>query len=171
MTLTMARVDQKLIHGQVIAAWVPHLGIEEIIVVDEDVLSDALTQSILTAAVPPQVRQTCFAAPADLPKILQSRPHANRRLLLLFGDLSAVKAALDQGLRLENLNLGNQACQPNAECRKLSSCFFASSSDLAILDSLARAGLNLFFQSVPGDRPIPFCPADLTPSGGRPRTA
>jgi mannose/fructose/N-acetylgalactosamine-specific phosphotransferase system component IIB len=159
MPVTIARIDQKLIHGQVTAAWVPHLSIEEIIVVDEEITEDHLTQSIMASGLPPQVGEIFFTHPSELPGLLES--HASKRLMVIFRDVPSVSEAIELGVKLSSLNLGNQAYLPNTECLKLTECFFANRQDMAALSELVLSGLDLFFQSVPTDRRVSFNPASF----------
>jgi mannose/fructose/N-acetylgalactosamine-specific phosphotransferase system component IIB len=107
--------------------------------------------------LPAQVRSTHFTAPNTLPKLLLAQASKSRQLLI-FRDIFGVITAMENGLTLKSLNLGNQAYLPQTRCLKLARCFFATKDDLINLDNLANNGLNIYFQSVPGDKPIPYDP-------------
>jgi mannose/fructose/N-acetylgalactosamine-specific phosphotransferase system component IIB len=81
--------------------------------------------------------------------------------MLIFRDVPSVSGALEFGLKLSSLNLGNQAYLPSIECLKLTDCFFANRKDLAALSNFVEKGLELFFQAVPTDRRVPFNPASF----------
>jgi mannose/fructose/N-acetylgalactosamine-specific phosphotransferase system component IIB len=157
MTVAMARIDQKLIHGQVTAAWVPYLHVQEIVVVDDLVAEDPVTQAILSSGVPSHV-STAFASESGAADLLSLKAASSLRLLLIFGSVTAAGRSVASGLSLESLNLGNLAYLPAADCVKLSDCFYAKPDDLATLASLHRGGLKIYLQSVPGDPPRPFNP-------------
>ncbi|MDR1657072.1 MAG: PTS sugar transporter subunit IIB [Deltaproteobacteria bacterium] len=157
MPVTWARIDQKLIHGQVTAAWVPYLRIGEIVVIDDCVVGDDMTQAILASGVPAKVR-TAFITAVEAAVFLAGRPDQNVRRMLIFRDVVTVKAALDFGLVLDSLNLGNLVYRPSCQSQKLSNCFHVNHRDLIILEELKAAGLRVFLQSVPGDLPKPFAP-------------
>lgn len=157
MPVTMARIDQKLIHGQVTAAWVPYLSIQEIVVVDDRVAEDPITMAILTSGVPYPI-QTRFMSEGDVARMLVNENALNLRILLIFGSVSAAGRAVAEGLALDSLNLGNLSYLPSADCVKLSDCFYAKPRDLAILTALSAAGLKIYLQSVPSDPPHPFLP-------------
>ena len=160
----MARIDQKLIHGQVTAAWVPFLHIQEIVVVDDLVSDDPVTQAILASGVPSPVK-TSFTGEAEAAELLRGAPDPGLRRLVIFGSVAAAGRAVAAGLRLECLNLGNLAYLPGPDCVQLSDCFFVKPGDLATLTDLKRSGTRIFLQSVPGEPPLPFEP----PASERPR--
>jgi PTS system mannose-specific IIB component len=167
MPVALARIDQKLIHGQITAAWVPYLHIQEIVVIDDLVSEDHMTQAILTSGVPHPVRAAFVAedAAAGFLAAPPIPPGADPRRLLLFGSVSSVHRAMEAGLVLESLNLGNMAYLPDAHRVKLSDSFYANARDLDILAGLLESGLSLFLQSLPADRPRPFVPPPA-PCGG-----
>jgi mannose/fructose/N-acetylgalactosamine-specific phosphotransferase system component IIB len=157
MPVAMARIDQKLIHGQVTAAWVPFLHIQEIVVVDDLVSDDPMTQAILASGVPSSVKAS-FTGEAEAADWLSEADPQDLRRLIIFGSVAAAGRAVAGGLKLECLNLGNLAYLPAADCVRLSDCFYVKPGDLDTLSAMSRAGLRIFIQSVPGDPPRPFAP-------------
>jgi len=55
MNCVLVRVDNRLVHGQIIEAWVPHLKIAQIIVVDDEVASDFFRETVIKMAVPSEM--------------------------------------------------------------------------------------------------------------------
>ena len=53
--IVLFRIDERLVHGQVVTAWLGHTQAEEILVVDDATAQDSLLRSIVKMAVPPQV--------------------------------------------------------------------------------------------------------------------
>jgi PTS system mannose-specific IIB component len=158
MPVTMARIDQKLIHGQVTAAWVPYLHIQEIVVIDDLVEGDPVTRAILSSGVPSTVA-TAFTSESGAARWLEAEGRSALRRLLIFGSVAAAGRAVAGGLALESLNLGNLS-YPRAEdpVIRLSDCFHVKPRDLETLSALQVAGLRIFLQPVPGSPPRPFTP-------------
>jgi mannose/fructose/N-acetylgalactosamine-specific phosphotransferase system component IIB len=153
-----ARVDQKLIHGQVTLSWAPYLGAEEIVVADDLSLDSELLMDIMISGVQPPVKTTSFISPAKLVAHLKERQASDTRLLILFRDITGVRDAVKEGLRLPSLNLGNQFCVSSQESLRLADSFFVNREDLQTLTVLAQTGWNIYFQSLPADPPIAFDP-------------
>ena len=162
MTLVWTRVDQKLIHGQITVAWVPHLAIDAVVVSDSDTAEDPWVQKVMMMGLPPEVRVTRFTAPANLAEILADEELLARRVLVIFKDIGGVTAAAEAGLRLERLNLGNQACQPANRDIRLTDAFYASEDDLAGLSGLLVDNINLevILQAVPAEKAVKWHPRD-----------
>ncbi len=160
MPLIWARVDAKLIHGQVCVAWTPHLGIDGLVVADHDLAADAWAQKIMMMALPPELSQSCFSAPEAVPEILASKEWLQRKVLLIFKDLWGVVQALAAGLDLKKLNLGNQARLDCGRVIRLADCFYVNEAELDELKRLYLAGVELIIQSVPSARGVIWRPSD-----------
>ena len=159
MALIWSRVDCKLIHGQISAAWVPHLKAEVVIVADEDTVADAWAQKIMRLSLPPEISQAHFIPPRGLPGFLAGAEVADKRILLIFKNLAGAIEAAEAGLDLRSLNLGNQLDHDSrAETVRLADTFFAGRKELEALAGLQRRGLKVSLQSVPAARPVHWKP-------------
>ncbi|MFA7503021.1 MAG: PTS sugar transporter subunit IIB, partial [Anaerovoracaceae bacterium] len=52
MNITVFRIDDRLIHGQVVTRWIGHAGAKRIVVIDDRVAADPTQQMLLKFAVP-----------------------------------------------------------------------------------------------------------------------
>jgi PTS system mannose-specific IIB component len=152
--LIWTRVDQKLIHGQVSAAWVPYLGVDAIVVSDYDSAGDSWAQKVMMMGLPPEIRLTVFCTPDKLPEIIGREDLQDCRVMLLFKNLEDALAAVSAGLRLERLNLGNQACRVPERDLRLADSFYACRRDLEELGRFQKDGLEVIVQSVPGGKAV-----------------
>ena len=160
MTLIWTRVDQKLIHGQISVAWVPYLDIDAIVVSDQDSAEDVWAQKVMMMGLPPEVSLIRFTAPDHLSRLLESQELSSRRVLVIFRNLEGVLEAVHSGLRLERLNLGNQAPQgPNPNVR-LAESFYARGRDLDLLAELRGRGLEIVLQAVPNGKAVRWTPEE-----------
>jgi PTS system mannose-specific IIB component len=156
-----ARVDQKLIHGQVTLAWAPFLGVEEIVVADDLALESQLLMEIMASGVQPPAKKASFVSPVKLAEYLRARlaKPDDPRLLILFRDVTGALEAFSEGLCCASLNLGNHFCLSSQyQALRLADSFFVSPDDFQALTALARQGLDIYFQALPADLPVPFDP-------------
>lgn len=154
MTLVWTRVDQKLIHGQVSVAWVPHLAVDAIVVAAPEIVGDTWAQKVMMMGLPPEIRLAGFSYPDRLSDLLNGIDYRDRRVLVIFKDIEGVLEAVASGLHLERLNLGNQACQhPQVDVR-LADTFYASPDELKELGRLQKCGLEIILQALPAGKAI-----------------
>lgn len=147
--ISLVRVDNRLIHGQVVEAWLPHLKVSRVVVADDEAAQSPLIRAAMGLAVQPSVEvqikplnQVDFAAlSAD-----------GTRTLLLLRTIQDVVAAVERGLKVGSLNLGNVHFE--AGRKQVSPSVFLSRADLDRLKMLAGAGAEVEARAVPSDRPV-----------------
>lgn len=107
MTTTLYRVDDRLIHGQIIAAWVPHIRAARIIVADDQLPQNFMLSKILRLAAPANLRVEILPVRQAVALVEQQRSGPGLLTIMLFASLDAVVQALADGLSLVELNIGN----------------------------------------------------------------
>lgn len=106
MTVVLARVDNRLIHGQVLESWVPRLDVSTIIVVDCEVADDPLRQAIMEIAVPKEIKCKFFNV-NQLKPYLEENSSSLERILILFPEIQIAWETIQSGIILGFLNIGN----------------------------------------------------------------
>lgn len=145
------RVDNRLVHGQVIEAWLPYLDAAELIVVNDALAGDELRQQIMKLAVPGRV--AVVFSPLNKAKSQYDRLTSERRsVLFLFASCCDAVALAREGAVLPVLNVGNMHYAEGKQqiCQHVA----VSPKDINCLDWLQRRGTKLDFRCVPGDVPI-----------------
>lgn len=161
MTLVWSRVDSKLIHGQIVAAWVPYLKAEVIVVANVDAANDLRAQKIMRLGLPPEISQAYFRPLHGLADFLAGPELAEKRVLLIFKSLTDALEAIAAGLDLVELNLGNQADQLSSDQgQRLAETFYARREELEALARLERRGLSVVLQPVPTAKSVRWRPPE-----------
>ena len=127
----LARIDTRLLHGQVATAWTKTVEPNRIIVVSDNVAHDDLRKSMIERAAPPGVKaMLLFETPQDA--------------------LRAIKGGVD----IKELNLGSMAhSQGKVVCTKAVSM---GSDDVKTFDELLAMGIKIDVRKVPTDSPENF---------------
>lgn len=142
------RVDNRLIHGQVVEAWVPYIGAHNILVGNDDLAGDELQQEIMSLAIPRAV-ESAFLTIDQLAGDPRLSPTGRENTLLLFSTCLDVRRAFEKGLRLPVLNVGN--LHYGTGKRQLSPSVALGPDDEACLRYLLEQGVELDFRCVPND--------------------
>jgi len=142
------RVDNRLIHGQVVEAWVPYIGAHNILVGNDDLAQDELQQEIMSLAIPRAV-ESAFLTIDELPGDPRLSVAGRENTLLLFSTCLDVRRAVEKGLRLPVLNVGNLHYSTGK--RQLSPSVSLGPEDEACLHFLLEQGVELDFRCVPND--------------------
>ncbi|MDD4701745.1 MAG: PTS sugar transporter subunit IIB [Desulfovibrio sp.] len=97
------RVDNRLVHGQVIEAWLPYTGVRHLVVANDELAADALRQQIIELAVPQRII-THFIPVHDLVRTLDA---CGDDSFVLFGNCQDARRANADGVIMDTLNIGN----------------------------------------------------------------
>lgn len=101
--MTWFRVDNRLVHGQVVEGWLPHLDVRHLVVANDAFAADLLRQQIAELAVPEDV-ESHFVRLEDLLLVLEA---CGSSCLVLFEDCHDARRACEAGVVMETLNIGN----------------------------------------------------------------
>lgn len=147
MPLLLCRVDDRLIHGQVVLGWGRPLGLERIVLVDDEVAANDWEQELYRMAVPGGI-EVVFASVADAASRLGAWHADRRRTALLTGgieEMGSLHAA--DPVAVHRINLGGIHHQPGRSERL--PYLYLTDAELAFLRRLATDGAEIAAQDVP----------------------
>lgn len=140
------RIDNRLVHGQVIEAWLPYTGASCLVVANDDVANDDLQQQIMSLAIPSRVH-VHFLAVQAVAQFLKSQGDADA--FVLFANCHDVERVFTNGLPMDVLNVGNMHYAPGK--KQLYPHVALSPEDQTCLSFLQEHGVMLDFRCVPND--------------------
>ena len=153
MALVLARIDNRLIHGQVLEAWVPFVRADCIVVANDEIAGNPMQKMMMKASVPSRM-QVEIGTIAEATLLFNSTQLDRRRILLLFGTTADAVRAYQGGLIYKRLNLGNlQAYKGKA---RFSCTLFLDPADLDNLALLDQAGVKITARCIPADGERPW---------------
>jgi mannose/fructose/N-acetylgalactosamine-specific phosphotransferase system component IIB len=156
MPVVLARIDQRLVHGQVLASEaLASFKINGVIIADgplsEDYESQRIFSSALKAADVEFTKGPYYFKPELLAKLLLEIDEEEGRYLLLFRDARSALQAVKSGISLESLNLGNYNTS-SKEFFVLFSSFRVDKHELLELNELSEKIPRLYFGSLYYDK-------------------
>lgn len=149
MPLGLARIDDRLIHGQVTVGWATHLKPKRIILASNEIAADPWQSQVYTSSVPPRI-QVSILSLAETVSFLAGDESMGPDCLLLTGSAGEMAQLASMGLDLERVNVGGLHFSPGK--KELLPFVYLSRSDLAALHQLLERGLTLSAQQVPGGK-------------------
>lgn len=149
MSIVLVRVDNRLIHGQVLEAWLPHVQADSIVVVDDVIAQDPFRKQLMLAVVPSSVEVAIYSH-QQFDETIQEAVCQSGKTLVLFSTPADALKAYRQGFHFSVLNLGNMHVGPKKCC--ISQTLYADGNDLADLEQLTELGVDLCAQCIPTDR-------------------
>ncbi len=154
MPIELYRIDDRLIHGQVVVGWGQPLELRFIVLVDDEVASSEWEQELYRMGVPPEMSvqfYTVTDAAANL-EALQARPEPG---LLLVGDIGTMLRLVEQADgRIRAVNVGG-VHHSLGRVQRLRFVFLTPEEEQGLRDIAAR-GVEVSAQDVPSARPVPL---------------
>lgn len=145
----LARIDSRLLHGQVATAWSKSVNPTRIIVVSDNVAKDNMRSTLIKEAAPAGIK--AHVIPIDqMIKIAKDDKHfGGERALLLFETPQDAKRAIDGGVPIKELNVGSMAhsagkVQPNK-------VLAFDQNDIDTYKALEAEGITMDVRKVPTD--------------------
>lgn len=148
--MPLVRIDNRLIHGQVIETWLPYIGARVVVVANDELSTDALQQEIMSLAIPQSVTSLFVSIDTlvvELDRLMAEEGGGD--ILILFSSCPDAKRAHDAGFNFDLLNIGNVHYRPGK--KQISPSVALSGEDESCLKHLSRKGVELDFRCVPND--------------------
>ncbi|MCO6531779.1 MULTISPECIES: PTS sugar transporter subunit IIB [Lactobacillus] len=147
MAVEFCRIDDRLIHGQVVTTWLNVKEIEQVIIVDDAVAKDKIQSNVLKMSVPRNVKLHIFST-AKFLKIVPNNP-VTRRTMLLFASPFTVEDIVASGYQIPKLNIGG--IRGNDERKQYTKAVFLTDKEKQALEKLLSQGVDIEIQMVPSD--------------------
>ncbi|MGM0441592.1 MAG: PTS system mannose/fructose/N-acetylgalactosamine-transporter subunit IIB [Elusimicrobiota bacterium] len=149
MSRVVYRIDDRLIHGQVIEGWVHNLKFTRIVIASDRVKKDQNFKAILKFSVPSEISVDIFGIEELANKI--NKDYMDKEdTIVLFERPKDVLALLDYGVRIDSVNVGCIHCEGD-KC-KLKQNIVVKPSDITIFKDINAMGTVLEGRALPQDR-------------------
>jgi PTS system mannose-specific IIB component len=154
--ISLVRVDNRLVHGQILEAWLPFTGASFIIIPNDSLASDRFHETIMRMALPRDIELHVYTL-SDFQKRHQSVKEQDRKAIILFADIQDAFTAYENGFYFTTLNIGNvnrnpfvAACSPSV---------FLNEEDIDLLSQLSQnKGVRIDMRRIPKEKPVDIRP-------------
>lgn len=143
--MSWVRIDNRLIHGQIIETWLPYTGARSVLVANDELAADMMQQQIMSLAIPGNI-ESHFVSVAH---VAQAMKTLGKSTIILFHNCSDAKKAFDTGLLFDVLNIGNIHYSPGR--KQVSPSVALTNEDEHCLKYFSKKGVELDFRCVPND--------------------
>jgi len=152
MNIAHARIDDRLIHGQVVTAWLQAIGkCDEILICDDKTRKDQFLQQVLKMTAPPNMALRVLSVDETIADF-QAKVDDPRRVLLLTRGPEPMLRLLESGMPMTTINLGGMGAGPGR--RILHQNISVSEDELNTLRQIRERGVKVELKMVPTDRGV-----------------
>lgn len=151
MIIGLARIDDRLIHGQVATRWTKETNVSRIIVVSDEVAADTVRKTLLTQVAPPGVT----AHVVDIEKMVRvynNPKYAGQRVMLLFTNPTDVERLVAAGVNITSVNIGGIAYRQGKT--QVTNAVSIDERDVIAFNQLNARGIELEVRKVSSDQQL-----------------
>lgn len=155
MNIVATRVDERLIHGQVMASWSKRLQLARIAVVDNQIAKDDFMKTVLSMSAPAGMQIDILSVKGAANTVKSDADSANTMLLFkrISAALELARELQGSSSKMAELNLGNLGSVPGRV--QVTKNIFLSEEERTQIRELQDLGVNVFLQMLYTDPKVP----------------
>ena len=148
MNITLARIDDRLIHGQVTTVWSKVANAQRIIICNDDVYNDDVRRTLLRQAAPPGMKVNVVNIEKAV-AAYHNPQYQDETVFYLFTNPQDVLTMVQQGVKIATLNIGGMAWRPGK--KQLTKAVSLDAADINAFQQLDKLGVKLDLRVVASD--------------------
>ncbi|WP_265669290.1 mannose/fructose/sorbose PTS transporter subunit IIB [Klebsiella grimontii] len=148
MNITLARIDDRLIHGQVTTVWSKVANAQRIIICNDDVYNDDVRRTLLRQAAPPGMKVNVVNLEKAV-AVYHNPQYQDETVFYLFTNPQDVLTMVQQGVKIATLNIGGMAWRPGK--KQLTKAVSLDEADINAFQQLDKLGIKLDLRVVASD--------------------
>ncbi|OOF81319.1 PTS mannose/fructose/sorbose transporter subunit IIB [Rodentibacter ratti] len=148
--ICFSRIDDRLIHGQVVTTWVNLFKVEQIVVLNDKLASDQTQKNILAMAAPQGIKVVVLTI-EKFAEIYRTKG-LSRRTMLLFTNSIDVLSTVNAGVPINELNVGGMRFQEGRT--QLTKALSVTNEERSAFQQLLDKGVTVTIQMVPNDEKV-----------------
>jgi Phosphotransferase system, mannose/fructose/N-acetylgalactosamine-specific component IIB len=150
MAIKFVRIDDRLIHGQVVTTWIKKFDIEQVIIVNDEIAKDQVQTTVMQLAAPPGIK----VVPLTVDRFIaayNSNP-IKKSTMVIFANPVDVDKCLEGGFKITSLNVGGiKFVMGKTQITKAVSL---NETDKEAFKKILARGVKVQIQMVPNDNQI-----------------
>ncbi|WP_130812909.1 PTS galactosamine transporter subunit IIB [Olsenella sp. Marseille-P4559] len=143
--ILLTRIDNRLIHGQVVTQWTSTIGANLLLVANDEVAANPMRQKLMNMAAPQDVATRYFSIQKTIDVIHKAAPR--QHIFIIVETPEDALRLVKGGVPIKKLNIGNMHMSEGK--RQVATSVAVNDGDVAAFRALQGAGVELSIQRVP----------------------
>ncbi|MDR0618228.1 MAG: PTS sugar transporter subunit IIB [Endomicrobium sp.] len=154
MPISLVRIDDRLVHGQVVQGWLKAISVDILLVASDIAAEDKMQKLLMEMAVPSDIKLEVKSL-QDAVAVLKV-VNCKYNIMVLVASPKEAFYILEQGVRFNSLNIGGMHFF--SEKRQILSNVCADDNDIKFLYRIYQKGIELESRVLPGDERLNIIP-------------
>ena len=148
MSIKIVRIDDRLIHGQIVQGWLKTVDVDKILIVSDEVANDEMQKILLSMAVPSSVKLVIKNI-KDATYEITNEVYDNDKLMILFSNPQDIVRMIDNGIKFQSVNIGGMHYAHGK--KQLLTNLSVDKNDVVAFLKLIENGIELETRALPQD--------------------
>lgn len=144
MAIVLARIDNRLIHGQVVEGWLPATKVSEVVVVSSSAAASSLMKKMLRMSLPSGYGLNILDGAAAAQYL---KEHGQEEVFLILEDFASLSYLINNGIKIESVNIGNTKYEEGKT--EYSEGVYLSEAELALVKELSAKNIKFELRALP----------------------
>lgn len=149
-----ARIDERLIHGQVAAYWTNNLNVTRLMVIDDLAAQDEIQKMALKMACPSTVKLSILSVDRAVERLNDPTAYEGERVFIVLRGTETLERVIEKGGPIKNITVGNMSNKVGSTRVYHTVC--VTQDDIKRFRELNAKGITFTAQMVPSDEPQNF---------------
>ena len=154
--IKMLRIDDRLLHGQVVFMWTKQLNIKGIIVANDELVQDPIQSLAMKLAVPEQIK-LLIKSVEEASRLIQDPRSAKMNILLVMkspADAARLLRLLPDKTLIERINIGNSGRIDKGNKEKMTREVYVDETDIEAIQEILSYELPFDIQMIPTNNKV-----------------
>jgi mannose/fructose/N-acetylgalactosamine-specific phosphotransferase system component IIB len=149
--IVLTRIDDRLLHGQVVVSWIPFLKVNEVLIIDNEYAEDEFMSCLIKEASPDSVTVNVLTV-ENSANYLKELKDNEKKILILSRYIENIIELINLNININKINIGGLG--HGNERKKYINAIHLSDKELALLNNIAANGVDVEFQTLPNDKAL-----------------
>ena len=146
MPIVLFRLDERLIHGQVVLGWSSYLQAKRLLILNDKVATTPWESELYLACVPPEIKASIFSIEEGSLKINKGEFEKEKTLVLIDQPQDILRLVKNR-IKISEVNIGGIHFKDGR--KQILSYIYLSEEEIAVFEELFELGIECFCQDVP----------------------
>jgi Phosphotransferase system, mannose/fructose/N-acetylgalactosamine-specific component IIB len=151
MAIELVRIDDRLVHGQIVQGWLKVIDINKIVVVSDAIADDQMQQMLLSMAVPSNIELEIKTVKEASVSALNGN-YSKIKTMMLFSNPTDVLAVIESGVDFKSVNVGGMHFCPGK--KQLLCNLSVDDKDIYALEAIHCKGIEIEGRVLPADNRV-----------------
>ena len=153
MSIKMVRIDDRLIHGQIVAAWVKSLALERVWIIDDGTANDTFLKNVMKMVAPANT-ELVISPMSEIEQLAPKYDSDEINTLILMKYPYVAEKLFTSNISFKKLNVGGIGA--NSERKKVYKNISMTDEEIETCRNMSKNGVDVYIQVTPDDKQIPF---------------